>query len=56
MQLGPWIAIVISAVIAFIVGSLYDQPLHWYLFILIIFIGFFINTIILILKSNDEQK
>ncbi|KGR80211.1 hypothetical protein [Ureibacillus manganicus] len=56
MQLGPWIAIVISAVIAFIVGSLYDQPLHWYLFILIIFIGFFINTIILILKANDESK
>lgn len=56
MQLGPWIAIVISAVIAFIVGSLYDQPLHWYLFILIIFIGFFINTIILILKANDERK
>lgn len=56
MHLAPWIAIVISAVLAFIVGSFYHQPLHWYLFILILFIGFFINTIILILKSNDEQK
>nr|WP_198044815.1 hypothetical protein [Lysinibacillus timonensis] len=56
MQLGTWVAIIISAVIAFIVGDFYNQPLHWYLFILIIFIGFFINTIILILKANDEQK
>ncbi|CAM5192574.1 putative protein OS=Ureibacillus acetophenoni OX=614649 GN=SAMN05877842_10111 PE=4 SV=1 [Ureibacillus acetophenoni] len=56
MQLGPWIAIVISAVIAFIVGTIYHQPLHWYLFILILFIGLFINTIILILRANDEQK
>jgi len=54
MQLGPWIAIVISAVLAFIVGTFFQQPLHWYLFILILVIGFFINTIILILKSNDD--
>ncbi|HWL22848.1 MAG TPA: hypothetical protein VNR38_03735 [Ureibacillus sp.] len=56
MQLGPWIAIVISAVLAFIVGTIYQQPLHWYLFILILFIGFFINTIILILKAKDEKN
>lgn len=54
MQLGPWIAIVISAVLAFLVGAFYNQPMHWYLFILILFIGFFINTIILILKANDD--
>lgn len=54
MQLGPWIAIVISAVLAFLVGVFYNQPMHWYLFILILFIGFFINTIILILKANDD--
>lgn len=54
MQIGIWIAILISAVIAFVVGDMYGQPLHWYLFIIIVFTGFFINTIILILKSKDE--
>ncbi|WP_421663727.1 hypothetical protein [Lysinibacillus telephonicus] len=56
MQIGIWIAIVISAIISFIVADFYEQPLHWYLFILIIFIGFFINTVILILKTKDEKE
>ncbi|BDH60557.1 hypothetical protein MTP04_06870 [Lysinibacillus sp. PLM2] len=56
MQFGTWIAIIIGAVVAFMVAGFYNQPVHWYLFILILFIGLFINTIILILKSNDEHK
>ncbi|HWK23460.1 MAG TPA: hypothetical protein VNS08_10565 [Ureibacillus sp.] len=56
MQLGIWVSIIISAIIAFIIASFYEQPLHWYLFILIIVIGFFINTIILILRTKDEQE
>lgn len=56
VQIGIWIAIIISAIISFIVASFYEQPLHWYLFILIVFIGFFINTIILILKSKEDEK
>ena len=46
--------ILFSAIMAFVIGNLYAQPLHWYLFIIIVFIGFFINTIILILKAKDD--
>ena len=53
--MGMWMAILVSAIVAFIVGDLYDQPLHWYLFILIVVIGFFIHTVILILKVKDER-
>ena len=56
MQIGIWIGIVISAIISFLVAGFYEQPLHWYLFVLIVFIGFFINTIILILKAKDEKE
>ena len=55
MKVSIWIAIIISAIVSFIVGGLYNQPLHWYLFILIVIIGFFIQTIILILKAKDEN-
>ncbi|MDM5332297.1 hypothetical protein QUF56_03580 [Ureibacillus composti] len=54
MQVGIWIAIIFSAVLSFLLGNFFNQPLHWYLFILLIFIGFFINTIILILRANDD--
>lgn len=56
LQLGVWIGIVASAVIAFLVANYFKQPLHWYLFILMIFIGFLIHTVILILKSEDENE
>lgn len=54
MQIGVWMAILFSAVIAFVIGDMYGQPLHWYLFIIIVFTGFFINTIILIIKTKDD--
>ncbi|MET4563279.1 hypothetical protein [Lysinibacillus parviboronicapiens] len=56
MGIGVWVGILLSAVLAFLLGSFYGQPLHWYLFILIIIVGFFINTIILILKVEDESS
>lgn len=56
MQVGIWVAIVISAIISFLIARFYEQPLHWYLFVLIVFIGFFIHTIIIILKTKDEQE
>ena len=54
MQIGIWFAILFSAVLAFVVGHMYGQPLHWYLFIIMLITGFFINTVILILKSKDD--
>ncbi|QCR31376.1 hypothetical protein [Lysinibacillus sp. SGAir0095] len=56
MQFGIWISIVISAILSFVIASFYGQPLHWYLFVLIVFIGFFIHTIIIILKTKEEQE
>ncbi|MEO4054013.1 hypothetical protein [Solibacillus sp. CAU 1738] len=53
MQVGVWVGILLSAIVSFIVGDYYGQPLHWYLFILLVFIGVFINTIILILKTRE---
>lgn len=55
MKISMWIAIIVSAIVSFIVGDLYDQPLHWYLFILMVIVGFFIHTVILILKAKDES-
>lgn len=55
MEIGIWLGIVLSAVIAFVVGDFYGQPLHWFLFILLIIIGLFINTVILILKTRDDH-
>lgn len=55
MRIDVWIAVLLGAVLSFIIGNTYGQPLHWYLFILIVFVGFFINTIILILKTDDEN-
>ena len=55
MQIGIWIGMVVSLIIAFIVGNLYGQPLHWYLFVLMLVIGVFINVVILILKTKDEN-
>lgn len=56
MEIGVWVGILLSAVLAFLVGDFYGQPLHWYLFILIIVVGFFIHTVILILKVKDEKS
>ncbi|MEK4629995.1 hypothetical protein MKZ17_17435 [Solibacillus sp. FSL R7-0682] len=55
MKLGVWFGIIFSAILSFGVAAFYKQPLHWFLFIILIVIGFFINTIILILKLPDDH-
>ena len=55
MQIAMIITIIVSAIVAFVVGDFYGQPLHWYLFILIILTGFFINTVILILEMEEDN-
>ena len=55
MQIGIWVGMVVSLVAAFIIGNLYSQPLHWYLFILMLVVGVFVNVVILILKIKDEN-
>ena len=55
MKLEIWLGIVLSAIVAFGVAIFYEQPVHWFLFIIILFIGLFINTVILILKMQDDN-
>ena len=55
MQFGVWIGIVVSAVLAYVIAIFYEQPINWYLVILLIVIGLFINTIIIILKVQDDE-
>ena len=55
MQTGIWIGMVVSLIGAFIIGNLYGQPLHWYLFILMLVFGVFVHVVILILKIKDEN-
>lgn len=55
MQVGVWVGIFISAVLAFLVGDLYGQPLHWFLFVIILCVGVFINTVILIIKTHEDK-
>ncbi|MGE7020793.1 hypothetical protein [Solibacillus cecembensis] len=55
MKLEIWLGIVLSAILAFGVAIFYEQPVHWFLFIIILFIGLFINTVILILKMQDDN-
>lgn len=55
MQIGIWVGMFFSVIAAFVIGNLYGQPLHWYLFILMLVIGAFINIVIMILKIKDEN-
>ena len=55
MQIGVWVGILLSAIVSFIIGDFYGQPLNWYLFIILLVVGLFINTVILILKTEDDR-
>lgn len=54
MQIGMVFVILLTAVLAFGVADFYEQPLNWYLFILMVLIGFFIHTVVSILQIKDE--
>ena len=55
MKFGVWVGILFSALLAFAIAAIYKQPIHWYLLILLIITGLFINTIIVILKLRDDH-
>lgn len=55
MQIGMIVVILITAVVAFGVADFYQQPLDWYLFIIMVLVGFFIHTVISILKTKEED-
>ena len=56
MQFGIWIGIFISALLSYGIALFYEQPIHWYVLILLIVTGLFINTVILILRMQDQDE
>lgn len=54
MHISMIVVILVTAVVAFGVADFYDQPLHWFLFILMVLAGFFIQTIISILQTEED--
>ena len=53
---GMFVAIFASALMAFGIADYYDQPHSWYLFLLMVLTGFFIHTVILIVKSEFDEE
>lgn len=56
MKISIWLSIVFSALLAFGISYILEQPLHWYLFVILLFTGGLTNSIILVLKADSQQK
>lgn len=55
MKIGIWFGMILSALLAFAIASFYGEPRHWYLLVLLVVVGLYINTIIMILKLQDDH-
>ncbi|MFJ7648867.1 hypothetical protein ACIQ1H_15095 [Lysinibacillus sp. NPDC097279] len=51
-----FVAIIVSAFMAVGIAEYYNQPYDWYLVFVMILIGFFIHTIILIIESENSEE
>lgn len=50
------LVIVLCAAVAMVIGKLLNPFTPWFLSIILVVIGFFMHTVILILQTDDEQK
>lgn len=58
-QKVQWSIIVVIAATAFVAfwfGIYSGEPLDWFLYIVLVAIGLFIHTVILVLRTDDEQQ
>ena len=55
VQWSMFFVIALTAFVAFLFGHYSGEPLDWFLYILLVLIGLFIHTVILILRTDDEQ-
>ncbi|MCH7320512.1 hypothetical protein LZ480_01325 [Solibacillus sp. MA9] len=55
MKIDIWIGMIISAILSFAIAAFFGEPLNWYLLVLLIVTGLYINTIIIILKLKDDR-
>lgn len=51
-----FVVIIVSAFMAVGIAEYYNQPYDWYLVFVMILIGFFIHTIILIIESENSEE
>ena len=56
VQWGMALVIVLCAAVAIVIGKLLNPFTPWYLYIVLVSIGFFVHIVILIMKTDDEQK
>ncbi|MFJ7407886.1 MULTISPECIES: hypothetical protein [unclassified Lysinibacillus] len=54
--ISMFVAIIVSAFMAVGIAEYYHQPYNWYLVFVMILIGFFIHTIILIIESENSEE
>lgn len=55
-QWNMMLVILFTATIAYGLATFLGENLHWYLYILLLGIGYFVHTMICILLTDDEQK
>lgn len=50
------LVIVLCAAVAMVIGKVLNPFTPWFFYIVLVGIGFFVHTIILIMKTDNEQK
>ncbi|MER1984281.1 MAG: hypothetical protein ABS949_13860 [Solibacillus sp.] len=55
VQWSMVVVIALTAFAAFWFGVYSGEPLDWFLYIVLVAIGLFIHTVILVLRTDDEQ-
>ncbi len=50
------LVIVVCAFVAVAIGKLLNPFTPWFLYIVLVVVGFFVHAVILILQTDDEQK
>lgn len=48
--------IVLCAAIAIVFGRIVNPHTPWFLYIVLVSVGFFIHTLILVIKTDDDQE
>ena len=56
VQCSLALVIVLCAAVAMVIGKVLNPFTPWFFYIVLVGIGFFVHTIILIMKTDDEQK
>lgn len=56
VQWGMVLVIALTAFVAFWFGIYSGEPLDWFLYIVLVAIGLFIHTVLLVVRTDDSQE